>query len=83
MNNFFFVIDILLTSIIEILKFKSFNQFQIYDLNDEPLKFINDLLEAIINFPNCLLKNDKLIEHLINLFNKFFERATNINIIIK
>ena len=83
MNNFFFVIDILLTSIIEILKFKSFNQFQIYDLNDEPLKFINDLLEAIINFPNCLLKNDKFIEHLINLFNKFYERATNINIIIK
>ena len=83
MNNFIFALDILLTSIIEILKFNSFNQFHIYDLNNEPLKFINDILEAIINFPICLLKNDKFIECIINLFNKFIERAKNINIIIK
>ena len=82
-NNFFFALEILLNSIIEILKFKSFNQFLIYNLNDESLKFINDLLETIINFPICLIKNDKFIESLINLFNKFIERAKNINIIIK
>jgi hypothetical protein len=83
MDNFFFVIDIFLTSIFEILKLKTFNQFQIYELKNEPLKFINDLLETIINFPIPLIKNDKFIEQLINLFNKFIERAKNINIVIK
>ena len=83
MDNFFFVLDIFLTSIFEILKLKAFNQFQIYELKAEPLKFINDLLETIINFPIPLIKNDKFIEQLINLFNKFIERAKNINIVIK
>ena len=83
MDNFFFVVDIFLTSIFEILKLKTFNQFQIYELKNEPLKFINDLLETIINFPIPLIKNDKFIEQLINLFNKFIERTKKINIVIK
>ena len=83
MNNFFFVLEILLKSIIETLKLKTFNHYQILELNDEPLKFINDIIETIINFPMLLIKNDKFIEQLINIFNKFIERAKKVNIIIK
>ena len=81
-NNFFLILEILLISIIETLKKKSNNQFYLLDIKEEPLLFINDIIEAIINFPNIML-DYIFIENLINLFNTFIEKLEKLNIFLK
>ena len=81
-NNFFLILEILLISIIETLKKKSNNQFYLLDIKEDPLLFINDIIEAIINFPNIML-DYIFIENLINLFNTFIEKLEKLNIFLK
>ena len=82
-NNFFFILEIMILSIIEILKQKSLNEYKIFDINDEPLSFIIDVIETIIKYPIELMKNEDFIKNLIDIFNKFFENIEKINIIIR
>ena len=82
-NNLCFILEIILISIIELLKKNSSKQYQVFDINKEPLLFINDIIEAIINFPIMMLKDTTFIDNLINVFNNFFSCAEKNNIIIK
>ena len=82
-NNLFFILEILLISIIETLKKNNIKQYQIFDINNEPLLFIKDIIETVINFPIILMKNNIFIENLVNIFNKFFEYIEKSNIILK
>ena len=83
LDYFFFILETILKALIELLKKRSSNKLQICEITEEPLFFINDIIEAIITFPIIMLKNNEFIEHLINLFNKFLELAEKENIIIK
>ena len=82
-NNFCFILEIILISIIDLLKKNSSKQYQIFDIKKDPLLFINDIIEAIKNFPIMMLKDDIFIDNLINVFNNFFSNAEKNNIIIK
>ena len=82
-NNFFFILEIILISLIEALKEKSKKQYRILDIKDEPLLFINDIIESIINFPVVLMQDNIFIENLIKLFKTFFEKAEKANIVLK
>ena len=82
-NKFFLILEIILISIIEALKNRSNIEFQIFNIKEEPLLFINDIIETIINFPIILFGNYLFIENLINLFNTFLEKLEKLNIILK
>ena len=82
-DDFFYILKIIIKSIIEILKIRNSKQYQIFYLNDNLLLFINDIIEAIINFPNNLIINDDFVGLLINLFKEFYESLEQLNIIIK
>ena len=82
-DDFFYILKIIIKSIIEILKIRNSKQYQIFYLNDNLLLFINDIIEAIINFPNNLIINDDFVGLLINLFKEFYESLDQLNIIIK
>ena len=82
-NNLFYILEIILISIIETLKKKSIKQYQLFEINNEPLLLIKDIIETIINFPLVMLNNNVFIDNLINLFTKFFKKAEKINIILK
>ena len=82
-NNLFFILEIILLSIIESLKKNNIQQYQIFDINNKQLLFIKDIIETIINFPILLVNNNIFIESLINLFNKFFEYIDKSNIFLK
>ena len=82
-ENYFFILEVILISIIEMLKKKQEKKYQIFEINKEPLLFIKYIIETIINYPIMMMNNNILIERLINVFNKIFERAENLNIIIK
>ena len=59
-NNLFYILEIILISIIETLKKKSIKQYQLFEINNEPLLLIKDIIETIINFP---------LVHVIDLIN--------------
>ena len=82
-NKLFSIIEIILISIIEILKKNTIKQYQILDINNEPLLFIKDIIMAVFNFSNILMKDNIFIESLINLFNKLLEHLDKSNIIFK
>ena len=82
-NNFFFILEIVLISLIEILKNNLVGQLQLFNTNQEPLLFINDIIETIINFPILMIKDNLFTEKLVNLFKKFFEGIEKVNIILK
>ena len=82
-DNYFYILEIILTSIIESLKNKSEKQYKLYEINKEPLLFIKDIIETIINFPIIIMNDNIFIESLINIFNKLFKTAEKLNIIIK
>ena len=83
-NNFCFILEIILLSIIEILKKRTKKLYQIFEINNEPLLlFIKDIIDTIITFPIILMKNNIFIQNIINLFKNFFENAEKGNIIIK
>ena len=82
-NDLFFIFEIIIISIVKLLIKNNKSLYQIFDINDKPLLFIKDIIETIINFPVLLIKNNILIESLINLFSKFFECLDKSNIILK
>ena len=82
-NNFFCILEIILISIIEELKRKSLKLYQIYDIKNEPLLFIEDIIESIINFPIIMMKYNLFIDNLITLFKELFQIAEKLNIILK
>ena len=82
-NKLFFILEIIIMSIIETLKKNTIKQYQVLEINNESLLFIKDIIEVIINFPISLMKDNVFIESLINLFNKFFRYLVESNIILK
>ena len=82
-NNLFFIFEIILISIIELLKKNIIKQYQIIVINSEPLLIIKDIIETIINFQYILMKNTTFIESMINLFIKFIEYLEKSKIILK
>ena len=83
-ESFILILDIILKSIIDFLnKINISNSFQLYKINNEPLLFINDILESIINFPINIIKNQKFIDEIIILFNKFLNLSKQKNIFIE
>ena len=82
-DNYFYILEIILISIVESFKEKSEKQYQIFEMNNEPFLFIKDIIEVIINFPIIIMNNNIFVENLINIFNKLFKRAEKLNIIIK
>ena len=79
-EQFFFLLDLLLKSIVHILS--NNNSYQTYRIDDEPLLFINDIIKTIINYPLDMTKNIKFIKEIIDLFNNFFKLAQKLNIFI-
>ena len=61
-NNLILILEIILISIIELLKKDCKKQYQMLDINNEPLLFINDIIETIINFPIMLIKDNIFVE---------------------
>ena len=82
-NIYFFILEIILISILETLINKSEKKYKIFEINNGPLLFIKDIIETIINSPFIIMNNNIFVENLINLFNKLFERAEQLKIIIK
>ena len=82
-NCFFFILEVILKSIMEIIKNKNSNQFQMIDIMEEPLLIINDIIDSVVNLQVVLMKNDDFIENLITLFNDIFENFDNKNFIVK
>ena len=80
-DNFFLILDIILKSILDIVK--DLNN-QLYTLKNEPFLFINDIIEAISNCPSFdIVNNDNFVEKLKNLFNNFYESSKKQNIYIE
>ena len=79
-DNFIFIIDVLLKTIIYFL---NKNNFQIFQFRNEPLLFINDIIESIANNNIDIRNNNKFIEKLINMFNNNFLYSKSHNIFIE
>ena len=82
-NCFLFILEVILKSIMEIIKNKSSNQIKMIDIMEEPLLIINDIIESVVNLQLVLMKNDDFIENLIVLFNEIFENFDGKNFIVK
>ena len=82
-DNFIFIINIILVSIIDLLSELNISNLGKYSLKKEPLLFINDIIEAIIDCPFDIRNASKFIEEIFKLFNNFFELAKNQNIFIE
>ena len=83
LDNFMFIIKIILLSILDLLSNINGKNFQKYSLKNDYLLFINDIVETIIN-NSFDMKNDiKFISELFKLFNHFFELAKKENIFIE
>ena len=82
-KDLIFILEIMLNSLIEIINTKSKDEFQIFDINKEPLLFIKDIIYSLINFPINIIKNYDFIEKLMRIFNKFIDKLEKLNIIIK
>ena len=81
---FYLILDIFLKTIlyrIDSLNLKT--PYKFYKLKNEPLLFINDIIEGIINFPFDILKDDIFVELFTKSFNNFFLLAKRKNIIIE
>ena len=81
-KNFFIIINIILKSILYILKDLNENNFQLYKIKEEPLLFINDFFEVIINYPIDFRNNEDFIDNFINVFNEFFSLSKKLNIFL-
>ena len=82
-NTFFYILEIILMSLVNLIQKYSEYKYQIVDMNKEPLLFIKDIIETIINFPVLVMKDNLFIEKLIKVFKNFFETAEKANIILK
>ena len=82
-NCFFFILEVILKSIMEIIKNKNSNEIQMIDIMDEPLLFINDIIESTVNLQIVLMKNNDFIENLIDLFNNILQNFDKEKFIIK
>ena len=82
-DNLFSILEIILISIIEALKNNCNRKYQIFNINEEPLLYIKDIIETIIHFPILMMRDQLFIEKLTNLFDKLFKRAEKLNIILK
>ena len=83
LGNFFKILDIFLQTILYLIddincKFL----YKYFKLKNEPLLFINDIIEGIFNYP-IVLKDNKFIDKFITLFKNFFIIAKNKNIFIE
>ena len=83
LDNFVILINILLNSLLYLLH--DLNQISIkkYKLQNEPLLFINDFIEVIINCRYSFLNDIKFISEFIDLFNNFFALAKNLHVFIE
>ena len=82
-ETFFRILDIFLKTIIyQIEDINNKKLYKFFKLKNEPLLFINDIIEGIINYP-IILKNNKFIEEFFSLFNNFFIIAKDKNIFIE
>jgi len=79
---FILILNVLLETILSIL-FNSDNNYKVFSLKKEPLLFINDIIESIIQYPINIFNDSKFIEELLNLFNNFFMKAKKQNIFIE
>ena len=85
-SNFILILDIFLKSILDMLNdSKLDNSCKLYRLKNEPLLFINDIIEGIINYPiqQYFIYDSNFVEELIELFNKFLSTAKKQNIYIE
>ena len=80
-KDLMFSLEVILNCLIEIIIIENESNYKIFDNNNEPLLFINDIIEVFINFPN-LIKNNNFIENLISIFNKFVDNIKKLNILI-
>ena len=81
---FYLILDIFLKTIlyrIDSINLKT--PYKFLKLKNEPLLFINDIIEGIINVPIDILKDDIFVELFIKSFNNFFLLAKRKNIIIE
>ena len=81
-ENYVLILDILLKSILYLLKDLNEINYKLYQLQEEPLLLINDIIEVIINYPIDFRNNEKFVENLINLFKEFFLLSKKLNIFI-
>ena len=83
LDNFMFIIKIILLSILDLLSNINGKNFQKYSLKNDYLLFINDIVETIINNSFDMRNDIKFISELFKLFNHFFELAKKENIFIE
>ena len=83
LKNFILIINILLNSILIILHNLNQKFIKNYQLKNEPLLFINDIINEIINHPYYIINDFKFVDEFIHLFNNFFDSAKSLNIIIE
>ena len=83
LENFIVLMNILLNSLIYLIYDLNKISIKKYKLQKEPLLFINDFIEAIINSRYSFLNGLKFISEFISLFNNFFTLAKNLNIFIE
>ena len=83
LDNFEFIIRIILLSILDLLSNINGKNLQKYSLKNDFLLFVNDLIETIIKNPFDIRNDTKFISELFKLFNHFFELAKKENIFIE
>ena len=87
LNNIFdfqslrILLEIFLNSILDLPCFNS--SLGIFDFKNEPLLFVNDIIESIINYPVYILKDKNFMKEILTLFKNLKEKIKNKNIIIQ
>ena len=83
-ESFILILDILLNAILNILNNINNNQiYKYFKIKNEPLIFINDIIEGIIFYSFYIIDDSKIYEKMISIFNNFLLLAKKKNILIE